>query len=103
MEAPLLANVWPEVADELRESLLGEGETELAEQVANLRLVGACGCGDDFCQSIRTTAPRQADRTISFADGGLFAVDIDSNGNIVYVEILHREDLKDRYRELEAG
>jgi hypothetical protein len=35
-------------------------------------------------------------------DGGLFAADLDRDGNIVYVEILHRDDVKARYRELQG-
>ncbi|MFI1281613.1 hypothetical protein ACH4U5_12790 [Streptomyces sp. NPDC020858] len=31
-----------------------EGERELAISAHDLRMVGVCGCGDDFCQSIRT-------------------------------------------------
>jgi hypothetical protein len=37
---------------------------------------------------------------IVFETGGLFAADVGPAGQIVYVEILHRDDLKARFREL---
>src|SRR6185436_9277691 len=47
--APLLREVLPAFANELRDLLNQLGEVELANQVAGLRLVDRCRCGDDFC------------------------------------------------------
>jgi hypothetical protein len=48
-EPPLLVEVLPVFADELRNLLIDQGERELAAQVSTLRIVGRCRCGDDFC------------------------------------------------------
>ncbi|MFE3506162.1 hypothetical protein ACFXPX_16570 [Kitasatospora sp. NPDC059146] len=53
-EHPLLRDVFPGLVDELSALLESEGEDGLAVSVRDVRLVGECGCGDDFCQSIRT-------------------------------------------------
>ena len=48
-EPPLVSAVLPALADELRFLLDQQGEHDLAAQVSGLRIVGRCGCGDDFC------------------------------------------------------
>ncbi|MEW2083628.1 hypothetical protein [Streptomyces sp. NPDC005283] len=51
---PLIRDVFPDLIAELTALLEDEGERELAICAWDLRLVDGCGCGDDFCQSIRT-------------------------------------------------
>ena len=48
-ERPLLSEVLPAFAEELRGQLIASDEPELAEQVGHLRIVDRCRCGDDFC------------------------------------------------------
>ena len=99
MARQLLRDVWPEVADELRRDLVGEDEPALANAVDTLHFLRVCSCGDDFCQSVHT-GEGSVLRSIAFSSGRLVAADLDSAGAIVYVEILHRDDLKARFREL---
>jgi hypothetical protein len=48
---PLVAESLPELSQELERLLLSEGETALAAQVPDLRIVDRCRCGDDFCST----------------------------------------------------
>ena len=46
--------VVPELAAEMEQELRASGDAGLAEQVAGLRMMRSCGCGDDFCASFYT-------------------------------------------------
>ncbi|MCU1257708.1 MAG: hypothetical protein JWO80_593 [Bryobacterales bacterium] len=48
-ERPLVPEVLPAFAEELRSQLIASEEPELAAQVGHLRIVDRCRCGDDFC------------------------------------------------------
>ncbi|MDX6739799.1 hypothetical protein [Actinocorallia sp. A-T 12471] len=97
---PLIRDVLPELAAELVELLEAEGEHTLAALVPELRLVGRCDCGDDFCQSLRT-APHPTGlpygpghRCVSLDPAeGMLVLDV-VNGRIVYVEVLYRDRLR---------
>ncbi|WP_369182125.1 hypothetical protein [Streptomyces sp. Y1] len=100
-EPPLVREVFPDLVRELIGLLEAEGERELAICARDLRLVAACGCSDDFCQSFRT-APHQpgtpygpGHRCLPLlpAKGDLVLDVVD--GRIVYVEVLFREPLRD--------
>lgn len=79
------------------------GETGLASQVGELRVVELCGCGDDFCQSFFTAPPPTGgyplDRHRNWYpedddpgwDGYLILDVVDER--IAYVEVLFRPPL----------
>jgi len=101
-EPPLVRAVHPELIEELAALLEAEGERELAICVWDVRLVGACGCGDDFCQSIRTAEHPQGQpygpghRCVPLLpSSGDLILDV-VNGRIVYIEILGRPPLPRR-------
>ncbi|TCR21977.1 hypothetical protein EV578_105190 [Streptomyces sp. BK205] len=101
-EPPLVRAVHPELIEELAALLEAEGERELAICVRDVRLVGACGCGDDFCQSIRTAEHPQGQpygpghRCVPLLpSSGDLILDV-VNGRIVYIEILGRPPLPRR-------
>ena len=52
-----LIDVAPELALELARLLVQEGESSLASQVNDLRIVDRCRCGDDFCATFYTAPP----------------------------------------------
>jgi hypothetical protein len=101
-EPPLVREVHPELIDELVALLEAEGERELAICVRDVRLVGECGCGDDFCQSIRTAehpdgqpyGPGHRCVPLLPSSGDLI-LDV-VHGRIVYIEILGRPPLRRR-------
>ncbi|MFE7277689.1 hypothetical protein [Streptomyces sp. NPDC057623] len=101
-EPPLVRDVFPELVDELAALLEAEGEPWLAICVRDVRLVGECGCRDDFCQSIRTTdrppgepyGPGHRCVPLLPSSGDLI-LDV-VNGRIMYIEILGRPPLRRR-------
>ncbi|MCT9079121.1 hypothetical protein [Streptomyces fulvoviolaceus] len=101
-EPPLVREVFPELVDELVGLLEEEGERELAICVWDVRMVGACGCGDDFCQSIRTAdhpdgrpyGPSHRCVPLLPSTGDLILDVVD--GRIVYIEVLGRPPLRRR-------
>ena len=99
MNGPRLIDVAPNLVLELEQMLVEEGEPALSAQVAGLRIVDRCRCGDDFCASF-FTAPRPVGsygpghRTIALAPAlGYLNVDV-VGGDIVQVEVLYRDDVK---------
>ncbi|MFI6853357.1 hypothetical protein [Streptomyces sp. NPDC050416] len=102
MDPPLVRDVFPDLVDELAALLEEEGERWLAICVKDVRLVGDCGCADDFCQSIRTADHPQGQpfgpghRCVPLlpASGDLILDVVD--GRIMYIEILGRPPLRRR-------
>lgn len=97
---PLLRNLLPALAAELVHLLEEEGERDLALCAYDLNVYGACGCGDDFCQSLRTGAHPpgtpfgQGYRAVQLMPGrGMINLDV-VHGRIEYVEIIDRPDLR---------
>ncbi|MFI6960787.1 hypothetical protein [Streptomyces sp. NPDC050149] len=93
---PLIRDVFPDLIAELTALLEDEGERELAICAWDLRLVDECGCGDDFCQSIRTAdhPPGQpygpGHRCVPLLPSkGMLILDV-VYGRIMYIEILER-------------
>ena len=52
-----MREVYPDLSAMLVALLTEDGESDLAARALDLRIVARCGCGDDFCQSLRT-APK---------------------------------------------
>jgi hypothetical protein len=90
----LLANTAPGFAAELEEGLREIERPDLAEQVQGLRLREVCKCEVEGCASFYTAAPmrRWFRRGKQVPVGELVVDTID--GEIVYVEVLNRPDLK---------
>ncbi|MFE7466043.1 hypothetical protein ACFU6R_18310 [Streptomyces sp. NPDC057499] len=93
---PLVRDVFPDLIAELTALLENEGERELALCAWDLRLVDECGCGDDFCQSIRTADHPQGQpygaghRCVPLLPSkGMLILDV-VDGRIMYIEILDR-------------
>ncbi|MFD8418586.1 hypothetical protein [Streptomyces sp. NPDC059466] len=98
-DQPLMRDVFPKLVAELIALLEDEGERELAICAWDLRLVGECGCGDGFCQSIRT-ADHPEDQPYGpghrcvplLPSKGMLNLDV-VDGRIMYVEILDRPSM----------
>jgi hypothetical protein len=56
---PKLADALPTLARDLRESLLREGERELAAQVDAARVHGLCACDEEGCLGVYLAAERE--------------------------------------------
>jgi hypothetical protein len=96
---PLLADVVPEFATELRQLLDEQGEHEIAAQVPALTIFDRCRCGDDFCATIYTMpkpdgayGPGQRNVVLQPSEGMLI-LDV-VNGEISCVEVLDRPEIR---------
>jgi hypothetical protein len=93
----------PAFAEELRELLEHAGHPRFALQVAALRVVARCPCGDLACASFYTVPPHRTlfrfgrgGYTIHLAPTrGVLSVDV-LDSQIVAVEVLNRPDLWDQ-------
>ena len=104
-ERPLLIHILPELANELRNLLIKEGKSHLAEQVSSLQIYDRCRCGDNFCASFYTAPPPKGSYGESHynialePDEGYFILDIVEE-KIVYVEVLYRDDIEKALRKV---
>ncbi|MFF4350153.1 hypothetical protein [Streptomyces sp. NPDC001530] len=99
---PLVRDVFPDLVAELTTLLEDEGERELAVSARDLRLVGECGCGDDFCQSLRTADHPQGQpygtghRCVPLLPSeGMLCLDV-VDGRIMYIEVIDRPPMHRR-------
>ncbi|MFE2245850.1 hypothetical protein [Streptomyces lavendulae] len=99
-KAPLVREVLPALTAELVRLLEEEGERDLAVCAHDLRLVAVCGCGDAFCQSIRTgthvpgTPYGPGLRSVHLLpERGMLNLDV-LHGRIEYVEVLDRPEYR---------
>ena len=98
-----LEDEFPSLAAELRdgldEAVEPELAAELAGQVAGLRVVDRCRCGDDFCATMyMRRSPRESrsrHRTIDVTMGtGIVHIVLEKR--IVCVEVLFRDDVRSK-------
>jgi hypothetical protein len=94
VSGPLLAATVPGFATELEEGLRAIDRPDLAGQVPALRIREVCRCEVEGCASFYTAAPmkRWFRRGKQVPVGELVVDTID--GEIVYVEVLERPELK---------
>jgi hypothetical protein len=95
-----VADVVPELAAELEAGLRGQRRPDLAEQVAELRITAVCRCAVEGCGSFYTGRPitRWFRRGRQVEVGDLVVDTID--GEIVYVEVLGRPEVRAALRRL---
>jgi hypothetical protein len=98
MSHPLLQEAVPELAAELR-TLLEKDEPQLAQQVASLRIVDRCRCGEDSCATFYTVPqPKGAwgaghENILLDAERGYLILDL-VDRRIVCVEVLDRDEFR---------
>ncbi len=101
MNGPLLIDAIPELAEEL-EILLGKSEfSDVVNQVAGLRIVDRCQCGENSCATFYATArPNGAwgvgHENVSLdTENGFLILDL-VNRKIVCVEVLDNKLIKQK-------
>jgi hypothetical protein len=102
VEYPLLSASFPDLAAELAGLLSRAGHVSLASQVSSLSIVDRCRCGDSFCATFYTASkpkgtwgPGHSTIPLDEAREGIINVDV-LNGQIVSVEVLYRDDVRER-------
>lgn len=99
---PLLTDILPAFASELRQLLIEQDEPELAAQVPSLAIFDRCRCGDDICCGTFYSRPKPqggfgpGHRNVRLFpdDGALLILDVVA-GNIVAVETLDRPEIRE--------
>ncbi|MFF7457134.1 hypothetical protein [Kitasatospora sp. NPDC008115] len=99
---PFVRDIFPDLVAELAALLEDEGEHGLAVHVRDIRLVAECGCGDDFCQSLRTGhhLPErpfgEGHRCVELSPStGMLVLDV-VDERIAYIEVLGRPPMPRR-------
>lgn len=95
MAAPLLSEVLPDLVEEMADLLRQTGAAPLEDQLRQLRLESVCDCGDDGCASFATAPEVKVHRTVELeAVEGFLIIDLNAAGQICFIEVLSRPDVK---------
>jgi len=95
MPAPLVSEVLPDLIDEMAALLREAGADPLVEPLPNLRIESVCDCGDENCASFATAPEVKVVSTVELqAMEGFLIVDLNAAGQICFIEVLHRPDVK---------
>jgi hypothetical protein len=98
-----LADVMPNLANELKDALFDMGEYKLARSIDKLPVVERCRCGNDDCGTFYTMEKEKwKDKHLRHLVPGcddIYEVDV-YDGTIVCIEILDRDDVSETLRKL---
>ena len=101
MAEPLLQEALPEFADELRALLEKDELVHFVTQVASLRIVDRCRCGEESCASFYTAPKPEGswgvghENIVLDAKEGMLVLDTVAS-KIVHVEILDRDEIREK-------
>ena len=101
MAETLLREILPEFTDELRALLNKDELIQLVGQVASLRIVDRCRCGEESCASFYTVPKPEGawgvghENIVLDAEEGMLVLDT-VGGKIVHVEILDRDEIREK-------
>lgn len=105
MDAPLLIDVLPELAQELEALLVQDGEPELAAQIRQASIVDRCRCGEDFCATFYTVPKPSGSwgaghRNILLdCTRGMLILDV-VRDRLKCVEVLDRDEIRQKLHEI---
>ena len=101
----LVSEALPLFATELESLLREQGESELAAQIENPRIVDRCRCGDDFCATFYTESkpegaygPDHRNVEVTPKDGMIILDLVD--GRIAGVEVLFRDEVRNQLQSI---
>jgi hypothetical protein len=99
LAAVRLADAFPDLATELRDGLLAEGQTD---QIDDLRIMALCPCGSEGCATFDTEIEPPGGR--SDREGGYLVeavgVVLMAGGRIIRIDIPYDPDLSRRLRSI---
>jgi len=99
MDSPLLIDAIPKFAEELKTLLSNSEFSDLVHQVAGLRIVDRCQCGENSCATFYTAArPNGAwgaghESVELDIETGLLILDL-VDRKIVCIEVLYNKEIK---------
>jgi len=95
MAAPMLADVLPDLLEEMAFLLKQQGAAPIEARLREVRIESICDCGDENCASFATAAEvKVADYVELPSMEGNLIIDLNASGEICFVEVLGRPDVK---------
>ena len=95
MPAPMLSEVLPDLLEEMAYLLRQQGAAPVEARLRELRIESVCDCGDENCASFATMSEvKVADYVELPSIEGNLIIDFNANGEICFVEVLGRADVK---------
>jgi hypothetical protein len=95
MAAPLLSDALPDLLEEMVHLLKGTGAEPLEHQLRALRIESICDCGDDNCASFATAPEVKVANVVELqAIEGHLIIDLNAAGQICFIEVLGRPDVR---------
>ncbi len=95
MSAPLLSDVLPDLLEEIVFLLKQQGADPLEAPMRALKIESICDCGDENCASFATAAEVKVANYVELpAMEGHLIIDLNDRGEICFVEVLGRPDVK---------
>jgi uncharacterized protein YuzE len=95
MAAPTFAEVLPDLLEEMVYLLKQQGGEPLEPKLRAARIESICDCGDENCASFATAGEVKVANYVELQSiEGNLIIDIDARGEICFVEVLGRPDVK---------
>ena len=95
MPGPLVSEILPDLVEEMAFLLRERGAEPLCDQLRALHIDSVCDCGDENCASFATAPEVKVASTVELqATEGFLIVDLNAAGQICFIEVLHRPDVK---------
>lgn len=90
-----LSDVLPDLLEEIVFLLRDTDAARLEDKVRALRVESICDCGDENCASFATAREVKVNRVVELnATEGYLILDLDAAGEICFIEVLGRSDVK---------
>ena len=91
----MISDVLPDLLEEIAFLLKQQGADPLEAAIRTLRIESICDCGDENCASFATSPTvKVADCVELQAIEGQVIIDLNEAGEICFIEVLGRPDIK---------
>ena len=95
MAAPMISDILPDFVEEMAYLLKERGADPLEAGLRALRIESICDCGDENCASFATASEvKVADYVELQSMEGQLIIDLNEAGEICFIEVLGRPDIK---------
>jgi len=95
MAAPLVSEILPDLLEEIIFVVRQTDAAGLEDQLRALRIESICDCGDENCASFATAPEVKVSRVVELqAMEGFLIIDLNAAGEICFIEVLGRPDVK---------